>query len=267
MKKSFSRIYTALCFAFLYVPILILIIFSFNEGKGATWTGFTFKWYAELFQSEEIISSFINTIIVALVASVFATVLGTTAAFGIHGMKKVSKGTMRTLTYIQILNPEIVTGISLMLLFAYFRITSGFTTLILAHITFCVPTVVLSVLPKLRQMNISLYEAAMDLGCNKFKAFTKVVIPEIMPGIVSGFLMALTYSIDDFVISYFTSGTTSQTLPVVIYSMTKKQIKPTINALSTLMFIAVLTVLIIYNVVEVRFEKSKERQLSAKKAR
>lgn len=265
MKKAFSRIYTALCFAFLYVPILILIIFSFNSSKGATWTGFTVKWYGELFRNEAIITSFINTLIVALVASVAATILGTTAAFGMHAMNKYSKGTMRTLTYIQILNPEIVTGISLMLLFAYFHMTSGFTTLILAHITFCVPTVVLSVLPKLRQMNVSLYEAAMDLGCNRFQAFTKVVVPEIMPGIVSGFLMALTYSIDDFVISYFTSGTTSQTLPVVIYSMTKKQVTPTIYALSTLMFVGVLAVLIVYNLIDIRFENEKRKAAGARK--
>lgn len=262
MKNVFSKIYTGLCFAFLYVPILILIIFSFNTSKGATWTGFTVKWYAELFRNDAIISSFINTLIVALAASVFATVLGTLAAFGIYGMKKFSKGVMRTLTYIQILNPEIVTGISLMLLFVYFKLSSGFLTLILAHITFCVPTVVLSVLPKLRQMNVSLYEAAMDLGCNRVQAFTKAVIPEIMPGIVSGFLMALTYSIDDFVISYFTSGTTSQTLPVVIYSMTKKQVTPTIYALSTLMFVAVLTVLIVYNLVDMRAENEKKKALS-----
>lgn len=263
MKKAASRIYTGICFAFLYLPILILIVFSFNTSKGATWTGFTFKWYAELFRNEAIISSFVNTLIVALAASVFATILGTTAAFGIHSMKKVSKGTMRTLTYIQILNPEIVTGISLMLLFAYFKMTSGFLTLILAHITFCVPTVVLSVLPKLRQLNVSLYEAAMDLGCNRVQAFFKVVIPEIMPGIVSGFLMALTYSIDDFVISYFTSGTTSQTLPVVIYSMTKKQVTPTIYALSTLLFVGVLVVLIIYNLVDMRFENEKKKAAGA----
>ncbi len=267
MKKAFSRIYTGICFAFLYIPILILIVFSFNTSKGATWTGFTTKWYVELFRNQAIISAFINTLIVALVASVFATILGTTAAFGMNSMKKMSKGVMRTLTYIQILNPEIVTGISLMLLFAYFKFTSGFATLILAHITFCVPTVVLSVLPKLRQLNVSLYEAAMDLGCNRRQAFFKVVIPEIMPGIVSGFLMALTYSIDDFVISYFTSGTTSQTLPVVIYSMTKKQVTPTIYALSTLLFVGVLAVLIVYNLVDMRFENEKNKAAGlAKKA-
>ena len=257
MKKLFSNSYTALCFLFLYAPILILILFSFNEQAGFKWMGFSTRWYDELFHNEAIIGALVNSLIVAIVASIFATILGTTAAFGIHNMKKVSKSTIKTLTYIQILNPEIVTGISLMLLFAYFKMQSGFLTLILAHITFCVPTVVLSVLPKLRQMNISLYEAAMDLGCNKVQAFIKAVIPEIMPGIVSGFLMALTYSIDDFVISYFTAGTTSQTLPIVIYSMTKKQVKPTIYALTTLMFIAVLIILIIYNTIDAHSEKQK----------
>lgn len=265
MKNFLSRFYTALCFLFLYAPILILIVFSFNADKGLTWTGFTTKWYGELIRNETVINSFVNTMIVAVVASVAATVLGTTAAFGIHAMKKHAKGAMRTLTYIQILNPEIVTGISLMLLFTYFKLSSGFVTLILAHITFCVPTVVLSVQPKLRQMNVSLYEAAMDLGCNRVQAFMKVVVPEILPGILSGFLMALTYSIDDFVISYFTSGTTSQTLPVVIYSMTKKQVTPTIYALSTIMFVAVLAVLIIYNMIDVRFENEKQKALNAAK--
>lgn len=265
MKKFFSRFYTVLCFVFLYAPIVILAVFSFNSVEGFKWMGFSTKWYGELFRNEEIINALINSLIVAVAASVFATLLGTTAAFGIHNMKKVSKGTMRFLTYIQILNPEIVTGISLMLLFAYLKMQPGFVTLILAHITFCVPTVVLSVLPKLRQMNVSLYEAAMDLGCNKMQAFAKAVIPEIMPGIVSGFLMALTYSIDDFVISHFTSGTTSQTLPIVIYSMTKKQVKPTIYALTTLMFVAVLTVLIIYNIVDIKAEKQKSKQLGASK--
>ncbi len=265
MKKIFSKTYVLLSFIFLYAPIFILVFFSFNTSKGSTWTGFTVKWYAELFKNEQIISSFVNTLIVAFIASAAATVLGTAAAFGMHRMKRFNKETMRTLTYIQLLNPEIVTGISLMILFTYFKMQSGFTTLILAHITFCVPTVVLSVLPKLRQMNVSLYEAAMDLGCNRTQAFYKVVIPEIMPGILSGFLMALTYSIDDFVISYFTSGTTSQTLPVVIYSMTKKQVTPTIYALSTIMFVAVLVVLVIYNLVDIKAEGEKKKADGARK--
>ena len=260
MKKWLSSLYIFFVFAFLYAPILILIIFSFNASKSRVWTGFSLEWYQKLFSNELILSSLVNTVIVALVASVFATILGTTAALGMHKMKKVSRNVIKNVTYLQILNPEIVTGISLMLLFAFFKMTPGFVTLILAHITFCVPTVVFSVLPKLRQMNKSIYEAALDLGCNPFRAFLKVVIPEIMPGIVTGFLMALTYSIDDFVISYFTSGPTSQTLPVTIYAMTKKKISPEINALSTLMFVVVLAVLIIINVRDQKKEKAMQKK-------
>ena len=263
MKKLFSNIYVTLCFAFLYIPILVLIIFSFNSTKGTTWTGFSFKWYGELIRNELILNSLLNTLIIAVIASVLAAILGTTAAFGIHNMKKLPKNLMKDATYLQNLNPEIVTGISLMLLFTFFRMAPGFVTLVLAHVTFCVPTVVLSVLPKLRQLNVNLYEAAMDLGCNGRQAFFKVVIPEIMPGILTGTMMALTYSIDDFVISYFTSGPTSQTLPITIYSMTKKRISPEINALSTIMFVVVLTILIISNVIGARKEKDEARKASA----
>lgn len=263
MKKFFSKFYVALVFAFLYIPILVLIVFSFNESKTSQWSGFSFKWYGELFQNELIISSLLNTLFVALVSALVAAVLGTAAAFGMHSMKKFAKGTLRNATYLQNLNPEIVTGISLMLLFTFFRLTPGYLTLILAHITFCVPTVVLSVLPKLRQMNVNLYEAALDLGCNRRQAFFKVVLPEIMPGIVTGTLMALTYSIDDFVISYFTSGPDSQTLPTTIYSMTKKRISPEINALSTILFVVVFTILIIVNVIGIKKEKEEARRVSA----
>ena len=263
MKKFFSNFYIFLSFAFLYVPILILIIFSFNESKGRIWTGFSMKWYAELVQNELILNSLLHTLIVAVVASIISAILGTTAAFGIHNMRKLPKTAVKNVTYVQILNPEIVTGISLMLLFTFFRMTPGFPTLILAHITFCVPTVVLSVLPKLRQLNVNLYEAAMDLGCNGRQAFFKVVIPEILPGIVTGTLMALTYSIDDFVISYFTSGPNSQTLPITIYSMTKKRISPEINALSTIIFVVVLTILLISNLAGARKEKEDAKRASS----
>ncbi len=260
MNKFFSKFYVVLVFAFLYLPILVLIVYSFNESNSSVWTGFSLTWYEKLVQDEEIISALMNTLFVAIIAALVSAVLGTAGAFGIHRMKtKLAKNTLRNATYLQNLNPEIVTGISLMLLFTFFKLTPGYLTLILAHITFCVPTVVLSVLPKLRQMNVSLYEAAMDLGCNRRQAFFKAVLPEIMPGIVTGTLMALTYSIDDFVISYFTSGPTSQTLPTTIYSMTKKRISPEINALSTLLFVVVLTILIIVNVAETRKDK-KERQ-------
>ncbi len=263
MKRFLSKFYVGLVFAFLYIPIFTLIIYSFNESKTSMWRGFSFKWYVDLFHNELIMTSLANTLIIGVIASLVATVLGTAAAFGMHNMKKISKNTLRNATYLQNLNPEIVTGISLMLFFTFFRLTPGYLTLILAHITFCVPTVVLSVLPKLRQMNVNLYEAAMDLGCNRRQAFFKVVLPEIMPGVVTGALMALTYSIDDFVISYFTSGPESQTLPITIYSMTKKRISPEINALSTILFVVVLTILIVVNVIGAKKEKEDARRASA----
>lgn len=263
MKNFLSKFYVFIVFAFLYIPILVLIIYSFNESKTSQWTGFSLHWYGELFQNELIISSLLNTLFVALIAALAAAVLGTAAAFGMHSMKKHPKKLLKNATYLQNLNPEIVTGISLMLLFTFFRLTPGYLSLILAHITFCVPTVVLSVLPKIRQMNVNLYEAALDLGCNRRQAFFKVVLPEIMPGIVTGTLMALTYSIDDFVISYFTSGPESQTLPTTIYSMTKKRISPEINALSTLLFVVVLTILIVVNVIGIKKEKEEARRASA----
>jgi len=263
MKNFLSKFYTVIVFAFLYLPIFVLIMFSFNETKGNVWTGFSFKWYDELIHNELILTSALNTLIIAIVSALVSAVVGTAAAFGMHNMKKFSKNMLRNATYLQNLNPEIVTGISLMLLFTFFRMTPGYITLIMAHITFCLPTVVLSVLPKLRQMNVNLYEAAMDLGCNKRQAFFKVVLPEIMPGVVTGTLMALTYSIDDFVISYFTSGPQSQTLPITIYSMTKKRISPEINALSTILFVIVLVILVVVNIIGANKEKEEERKARA----
>lgn len=265
-KNKFSGVYAALLLLFLYAPIIILIVFSFNSEKGYSWQGFSLKWYKELFSNELIIESFRNTLIVALIASVFATILGTMAAIGVYSMKnKMAKGVIKNVTNFPLINPEIVTGISLMLLFAALRMNgNGWVTLIIAHITFCVPSVFLSILPKLRQINTNLYEAAMDLGCSPAKAFQKVVIPEIMPGIVTGFLMALTYSIDDFVISYFTAGNL-QTLPITIYSMVKKRVSPEINALSTIIFVAVLVVLLITNVRDIHKEKEREKKRNARR--
>lgn len=265
MKRFFSKFYVAIVFAFLYLPIAVLIIYSFNESKGTIWTGFSFKWYVELVKNKEIMSALLNTLIIALIASVCSAILGTAAAVGMHNMKRLPKAFLKNATYLQNLNPEIVTGISLMLLFTFFRLNAGYVTLLLAHITFCVPTVVLNVLPKLRQMNVNLYEAAMDLGCNKRQAFFKAVLPEIMPGVVSGTLMALTYSIDDFVISFFTAGPTTQTLPIAIYSMTKKRISPEINALSTILFVVVLAILVIVNIISAKKEKEEARRASFRK--
>ena len=260
-KKGVSRFYLGIVFFFLYAPIAVLIVFSFNQSKSRNvWTGFTLDWYRKLFSNEMIIQSLINTLIIALVSSVVATIIGTAAAIGIHSMKKLPRGLILNVSYLPIVNPEIVTGVSLMLLFLFLKFELGFSTLILAHITFNIPYVILSVMPKLRQMDPHLYEAAQDLGCNRFNAFRKAVIPDIMPGIVTGFLMAVTYSLDDFVISYFTAGPTSQTLPITIFSMTRRKVSPEINALSTIIFVVVLTVLLIMNVKDAKLTRAAKRK-------
>ena len=277
--KWYAKLYTRLVFIFLYLPIIVLIVFSFNESKSrANWTGFSFHWYKELFHNELILSSLRNTLIIALAASVIALVLGTMAAVGIYAMRrKWFKSLVMNITYLPILNPEIVTGVSMLLLFVSFgsgiqkfnnwiggtalsflqlpEMQLGFVTLIIAHVTFCTPYVILNVLPKLRQMDQSLFEAAMDLGCHPVTAFFKVVIPQIMPGITAGFLMAFTISLDDFVVTYFTSGSGFKMLPVTIYSMVKKKVNPQINALSTIIFLIVLALLAVMNLVEARRAK------------
>ena len=259
MKKFFSRFYVFLILLFMYAPILVLIAFSFNESKGRSWTGFSFKWYGELFKDDAIIGALGNTLIIAIVAAIVSTIIGTAAAIGIHNMKRPGKTIVKNVNNLPLINPEIVMGISLMILFSFCRINPGYVTIIIAHITFCIPSVVLSVLPKLRQINNSIYEAALDLGCNDFQAFFKVILPEIMPGIISGFLMAFTYSIDDFVISYFTAGPDSQTLPLVSYTITRKPMTPKLNALSTIIFVIVLLVLLITNFAGDKKENRKKK--------
>lgn len=282
--KWYAKLYTRLVFVFLYLPILVLIVFSFNESKSrANWTGFSLHWYRELFHNELILSSLRNTLIIALAASVIALVLGTMAAVGIYAMRrKWFKSIVMNVTYLPILNPEIVTGVSMLLLFVSFsngiqkfntwiggtafsflqlpELQLGFLTLIIAHVTFCTPYVILNVLPKLRQMDRYTFEAAQDLGCSPRMAFYKVVIPEIMPGMVSGFLMAFTYSLDDFVISYFVSGATSQTLPITIYSMTRRKVSPEINAISAIIFVVVLVILLLVNFHGAHKEKQSRRR-------
>ncbi|MEG1557510.1 MAG: ABC transporter permease [Oscillospiraceae bacterium] len=271
MQKSSrsSKAYMALIFSFLYLPIAVLIFFSLNQSKSRNvFTRFKLNWDKELFSNDAIFKALVVTLVVAAVASVFATILGTAAAVGISGMRKWSRFAVMNVTYIPVVNPEIVTGVSMLLLFVVMRTVlgaigiefeMGIVTLILAHITFNVPYVILSVSPKIRQMDKNLYEAALDLGCSPFKAFFKVVVPEIMPGIMTGFLMALTYSIDDFVISYFTSGT-AQTLPIAVYSMTRRKVSPEINALSALMFVVVLSILLIMNAKDIRGEKHRAKE-------
>ncbi len=268
MRKLSSKIYMYALYLFLYLPIIVLIVFSFNVSKSrSNWTGFTLDWYVKLFHNETILTSLRNTVIVALAASIFATILGTTAALGINSMKKRSKTVFMNLTYIPVVSPEIIMGVSLMLLFQIFRTSFGFqfgfASLILSHISFDVPYVIYSVLPKLRGMNPSLVEAAQDLGCNQRQAFFKVVIPEIMPGIFTGFLMSVTYSIDDFVVSYFTSGTNVQTLSITIESMTRLKVSPEINALSAIIFLVICIILITKNILDNRKLRREQEQFRA----
>ncbi len=265
--KILSKCYLGLIFTFLYAPILVMIIFSFNDSKSrSVWNGFTFDWYGKLLHDGAIIDALKTTLIVAVVAAVCATIIGTLAAIGITAMKKKLRGILMLATNIPMVNPEIVSGVSLMLLFVSvfgvlatvgIHLEFGMVTLILAHISFNIPYVILSVLPKLRQMNKHSYEAALDLGCNPFKAFFKVVMPEIMPGVMTGMLMAFTLSLDDFVISYCTSGTSAQTLSVLIYSMTRKSVNPKINALSALMFVTVFLLMLVVNIRQMRDSDAK----------
>lgn len=246
--RLFKRFYMLLVFMFLYAPIAVLIVYSFNDSRTrGNWSGFTFKWYVELFQDRQIMSSLYYTLAVAVLSSIIATLVGTGAAIGIHSMNKFKKAVIMNLTYLPVLNPDIVTGISLMLLFIFARLPLGFFSLLLAHITFNIPYVILSVLPKLRQLNKHLYEAALDLGASPLYALWKIIIPEISPGIVTGFLLAFTLSIDDFVISFFTTGSGVSNLSIIVYSMARRGINPKINALSTLMFASVLILLLIVN--------------------
>lgn len=263
LLRKFSKFfYYGLCCLFLYAPIVVLIVFSFNESKNrARFTGFSLKWYRDLFHNEMIMSSLKNTLIVAVCAAVIATIIGTVAAVGINGMKKGMRSAVMNVTYLPVINPEIITGVSLMLMFVFISgllgIELGFWSVLVSHVTFCLPYVILNVLPKLRQMDPNMYEAALDLGCTPVKAFLRVVIPEISSGILTGFLMSFTFSLDDFIITYFTSGSSFQTLPVTIYSMTRMKVNPQINALSALMFVAVLLLLLLMNLKNFRNTKKK----------
>lgn len=270
--KKLSKIYMGIVLLFLYIPIFVMVAFSFNTTKSrSVMSGFTLEWYSKLLHNGLILKSLGNTLIIAICASVAATVIGTLAAIGIVRMGRKTKAAVMQVTNIPIVNPEIVTGVSLMLLFVFFQARMnfefGFKTLLIAHITFDVPYVVLNVMPKFRQMQPHIYEAAQDLGCGPVKSFFKVVMPEIMPGVLSGFLMAFTFSLDDFVISYFTSGSTSQTLPITIYSMTRRKVSPEINALSTIIFVVVLIVLVAKNIIERNRDKHKKADMKEKKAR
>ncbi|MCF6462633.1 ABC transporter permease [Clostridium sp. Cult1] len=246
--KISKRLYTFLIFLFLYAPIIVLIVFSFNNSKSrGNWSGFTFKWYIELFKNAEVLKALYYTLLIAVLSSIISTIIGTFAAIGIYGMPGISKKIVLNLNYLPVLNPDIVTAVSLMTLFRFLRIEFGFITMLLSHITFCIPYVILSILPKLKQMNRHLAEAAMDLGATPIYALRKVVIPEIMPGIITGALLAFTLSVDDFVISFFNKGAGVTNLSITIFSMARRGINPVINALSTLMFVGLLVLLLIIN--------------------
>lgn len=261
MRKKLSlpgRIYTALMLILLYLPIVVLIVFSFNSSNSTSvMAGFSLRWYGELFRDGATIAAFKNTIVLAVLSAVISTVLGTVSAVGFHYTRsKWYKRSMMTVTNIPMMNPDIVTGISMMLLFVFAGVLMhrsgvlGFGTMLIAHITFQLPYVILNILPRFRTMDPYLTEAAQDLGCTPLRAFFRITLPQVKPGILAGAIMAFTLSLDDFVISYFVSGPEFQTLPIRIYSMTKKRVTPDMYALSTLIFVAMLLLLILINYVE-----------------
>lgn len=248
VRKFLERSYVALIILFLYAPILILITLSFNSSKSRSkWGGFTLHWYKELFKNESIMNALYTTLIIAFLSALIATIIGTAASIAINSMKKTPRTILMSITNIPMLNADIVTGISLMLIFVALKYTLSFTSVLIAHITFNLPYVILSVMPKLRQLNPNTFEAALDLGASPAYAFFKVILPDIFPGVLSGFFLAFTMSLDDFVITHFTKGPEINTLSTKIYTEVRKGIKPEIYALSTLMFVTVLVLLIIIN--------------------
>jgi len=277
-----SRLFMLLVFLFLYAPILVLVVFSFNASKSkAVWAGFTLDWYRQLFQNDMILNALAVTLAVSALAAVISTVMGTAAAIGFRNLRRRFRSICLTVNNIPLTNADIITGVSMMLLFLLaisawngslgqltgVKWSMGFLTLLISHIAFDVPYVILSVMPKLSQLDPNIYEAAQDLGDHGFHAFYKVILPEIMPGVINGLIMAFTLSIDDFVISYFTAGSTTQTLSMVIYSMAKKRVSPEINALSTLMFLVVVALMVLVNLRQARQERMERRRravLSAK---
>ena len=253
MMKKLRKAYVGLIMAFLYAPIVMLILYSFNNSKSrAKWGGFTLKWYRELFADEAIMAALGTTLSIGLLAAVISTILGTVGAIALFQMKRGPRQAMMSIVNLPMLNSEVVTGVSLMLLFAMARMQLGYLTLLLSHIAFCVPYVVLSVMPKLRQLDPNLTEAAQDLGETPLQGFLRVILPDIMPGVFSGFIMALTMSIDDFVVSFFTTGSGVSNLSITIYTMAKRGISPKINALSTIIFACVFVLLIGINLSDLK---------------
>ena len=248
MKNTLKKVYISLIILFLYAPILTLIVLSFNASKTrAKWGGFTLKWYRSMFENEAILQALSNTLIIALLSALIATIIGTVASISMQAMRRRNRAILMGITNIPMLNADIVTGISLMLLFLTLGVKFGFMTILLSHITFNIPYVILSVMPRMKQLNPSIYEAALDLGASHTQAFFKVVFPDLLPGILSGFLMAFTMSLDDFIITHFTKGPGIDTLSTKIYTEVKKGIKPEMYSLSTLIFVTVLILLFLVN--------------------
>jgi len=260
MIRRLSRnIYMALIFIFLYAPVVVLIIFSFNKAKSrAVWGGFTLDWYRKLLQNDNILRALQITLLVALISALVSTAIATITCLGLNAMRRRMRTLIMNITYIPNISPDLVTGIALMLLFFFIRMDTGLMTLLLAHIAFNIPYAILSISPKLKQLDRNLYEAALDLGCRPRQAIIRVILPEIMPGIITALILTFTLSIDDFVISYFTAGNQISTLAITIYSMARKSVNPQINALSTLMFLSVLTLLLIINSRSARDVKNKQ---------
>ena len=252
IRQNFRRFlqdfYLVLIMLFLYAPIATMVVLSFNSSKSRTqWGGFTLQWYTQMFASRNIMAALQNTLLIAFLSALIATIIGTAASIAISSMKQVPQTIVMGITHIPMLNADIVTGISLMLAFIAFGVSLGFKTVLIAHITFNIPYVILSVMPKLKQTNRFTYEAALDLGASPFRAFFKVVFPDILPGVLSGFLLAFTMSLDDFIITHFTRGAGINTLSTLIYSEVRRGIKPSMYALSTVIFVAVLALLLISN--------------------
>ncbi|MBS5433526.1 MAG: ABC transporter permease [Firmicutes bacterium] len=272
--KPAAKVYTALIMLFLFAPIVILLVFSFNEAKSlSVFSNFSLYWYRELFRDAETLNAVKNTVLLAFSAAAVSTVMGTAAAVGINKLRnKYLRYAMDTVTNIPMINPDIITGISLMLMFVFVGRLFGaatslsFWTMLISHVTFCLPYVILQVLPKLQQMDRALPEAAMDLGCTPLRAFFKVELPEILPGLVTGLIMAFTLSLDDFVISYFTAGNGFQTLPIRIYNMTKKTVTPKMYALATIIFFVILALLLISNLADSESSRSLKAARQKKKA-
>lgn len=248
MVKKYQVFYLVLMFLFLYLPILVLIFFSFNNSESmGRWTGFSFKWYKELFDNKLIKNAFIYTILCAIISTIISTILGTIAALGIYRQKRLVRSYVLNVNYLPVINPDIVTAVSLMILYVSVGFQRGFTSMVLAHIMFSTPYVILTVLPRLNAMDPNMIDAAYDLGATPLQTIRKVIIPEIMPGIIAGSLIAFTMSIDDFVISYFNTGNGVTNLSIEIYNMAKRRVKPTVNALATIMVVTIITFVLIIN--------------------